>query len=140
MGKKAGMPYLKTASQQPALLGLAGPAPSIGIRGVEVVQCIQDIDNTVPLIAGKTTLVRIYPDPATVSQEGNVTAELAWSRGGAEALLAGHVVAGALDRAGLPDIIGTVAGDDTILVICPAPDGGQRIAVRLARLAGLEAQ
>ena len=76
MGKKAGMPYLKTASQQPALLGLAGPAPSIGIRGVEVVQCIQDIDNTVPLIAGKTTLVRIYPDPATVSQEGNVTAPI----------------------------------------------------------------
>jgi hypothetical protein len=32
-------------------------------------------------------LVRIYPDPATVSQEGNVTAELAWSRGGAEAFL-----------------------------------------------------
>jgi transcriptional regulator of arginine metabolism len=51
-----------------------------------------------------------------------------------------HVVAGALDRASLPDIIGTVAGDDTILVICPPPDGGQRIAARLARLAGLEAQ
>ena len=51
-----------------------------------------------------------------------------------------HVVAGALDRAGLPEIIGTVAGDDTILVICSPPDGGQRIAARLARLAGIEAQ
>jgi transcriptional regulator of arginine metabolism len=50
-----------------------------------------------------------------------------------------HVVASALDRAGLPGILGTVAGDDTILVVCP-PEGGQRMANRLARLAGLEAQ
>ena len=28
-----------------------------------------------------------------------------------------HVVASALDRAGLADIVGTVAGDDTILVV-----------------------
>jgi transcriptional regulator of arginine metabolism len=50
-----------------------------------------------------------------------------------------HVVASALDRAGLPDILGTVAGDDTVLVVCP-PDGGEKISARLARLAGLEAQ
>ena len=51
-----------------------------------------------------------------------------------------HVVASALDRAGLPDVLGTVAGDDTVLVVCPAPDGGQKVSARLARLAGLEAQ
>lgn len=50
-----------------------------------------------------------------------------------------HVVASALDRAGLPEIIGTVAGDDTVLVVCP-PDAGRQISARLARLAGLEAQ
>jgi transcriptional regulator of arginine metabolism len=50
-----------------------------------------------------------------------------------------HVVASALDRVGLPDILGTVAGDDTILVVCP-PEGAHKIANRLARLAGLEAQ
>ena len=50
-----------------------------------------------------------------------------------------HVVASALDRAGLPDVLGTVAGDDTILVVCPPPDGGQKVSARLARLAGLEA-
>jgi transcriptional regulator of arginine metabolism len=50
------------------------------------------------------------------------------------------VVASALDRAGLPEVLGTVAGDDTVLVVCPPPDGGQHIAARLARLAGLEAQ
>jgi transcriptional regulator of arginine metabolism len=51
-----------------------------------------------------------------------------------------HVIASALDRAGLPDVLGTVAGDDTVLVICAAPDGGQKVSARLARLAGLEAQ
>jgi transcriptional regulator of arginine metabolism len=51
-----------------------------------------------------------------------------------------HVLASALDRAGLPDVLGTVAGDDTILVVCPPPDGGRRMSARLAKLAGLEAQ
>jgi len=51
-----------------------------------------------------------------------------------------HVVASALDRAGLPEVLGTVAGDDTILVVCPPPDGGRTMSARLARLAGLEAQ
>ena len=51
-----------------------------------------------------------------------------------------HVVASALDRAGLGDVLGTVAGDDTILVVCAAPDGGQKVSARLARMAGLEAQ
>ena len=51
-----------------------------------------------------------------------------------------HVVASALDRAGLLDVLGTVAGDDTVLVVCPPPDGGQKMSARLARLAGLEAQ
>jgi len=51
-----------------------------------------------------------------------------------------HVVASALDRAGLPDVLGTVAGDDTVLVVSPAPEGGQKISARLAKLAGIEAQ
>ena len=50
-----------------------------------------------------------------------------------------HVVASALDRAGLPDVLGTVAGDDTVLVVCP-PEGGHKISARLAKLAGIEAQ
>jgi transcriptional regulator of arginine metabolism len=51
-----------------------------------------------------------------------------------------HVVASALDRAGLPGMLGTVAGDDTVLVVCAAPEGGEKVSARLARLAGLEAQ
>jgi transcriptional regulator of arginine metabolism len=48
-----------------------------------------------------------------------------------------HVVASALDRAGLSDVIGTVAGDDTILVVAAEQVGGAELARRLADLAGL---
>jgi arginine repressor len=37
------------------------------------------------------------------------------------------------------DVLGTVAGDDTVLVVCP-PEGGEKMSARLARMAGLEAQ
>lgn len=48
-----------------------------------------------------------------------------------------HVVASALDRAGLGDIVGTVAGDDTILVVAAERVGGAKVARRLSNLAGL---
>ena len=46
-----------------------------------------------------------------------------------------HVVASALDRAGLADIAGTVAGDDTVLVIAAEGVGGSALARRLADMA-----
>jgi transcriptional regulator of arginine metabolism len=46
-----------------------------------------------------------------------------------------HVVASALDRSGMPDVLGTVAGDDTLLVISRSPDGGQRLADHFLALA-----
>lgn len=48
-----------------------------------------------------------------------------------------HVVASAIDRAGVADVVGTVAGDDTVLVVCSEEAGGKRVAGRLAKLAGL---
>jgi transcriptional regulator of arginine metabolism len=48
-----------------------------------------------------------------------------------------HVVASALDRAALSDIVGTVAGDDTIMVVASERVGGAKLARRLATLAGL---
>lgn len=47
-----------------------------------------------------------------------------------------HVVASALDRSALDGLIGTVAGDDTLL--CIATDGvGSALATRLSELAGI---
>jgi transcriptional regulator of arginine metabolism len=48
-----------------------------------------------------------------------------------------HVVASALDRSGLPDVLGTVAGDDTIILVCSEAVGGASVAAGLATLAGL---
>ena len=48
-----------------------------------------------------------------------------------------HVVASALDRAGQPEILGTVAGDDTIIVVAVEEVGGSRLAERLSTLSGL---
>lgn len=48
-----------------------------------------------------------------------------------------HVVGSALDRAGLDGVVGTVAGDDTILVVATETMGGEELAKRLAEYAGL---
>jgi transcriptional regulator of arginine metabolism len=47
-----------------------------------------------------------------------------------------HVVASALDRAGLPQLVGTVAGDDTLLAIA-SEGAGPSLAGELSELAGL---
>lgn len=43
--------------------------------------------------------------------------------------------ASALDRANWTDVLGTIAGDDTILIITRAVDGGESVAQRLLDLA-----
>ncbi len=48
-----------------------------------------------------------------------------------------HVVGSALDRSGFAGVIGTVAGDDTVLVVAAEATGGAVLAARLAVLAGL---
>jgi transcriptional regulator of arginine metabolism len=51
-----------------------------------------------------------------------------------------HVVASALDRSGLPDTLGTVAGDDTILIVVAEGSEGADVATRLAIMSGLQSQ
>ncbi|HLT16998.1 MAG TPA: arginine repressor [Acidimicrobiales bacterium] len=48
-----------------------------------------------------------------------------------------HVVGSALDRAGIPEVLGTVAGDDTLIVVVAESTTGAEVAARLADLAGL---
>ncbi|GLW66975.1 arginine repressor [Actinomadura rubrobrunea] len=47
---------------------------------------------------------------------------------------AAQYLASAIDHAEWPDILGTVAGDDTVLVITRDPDGGEQVAEALLRL------
>ena len=48
-----------------------------------------------------------------------------------------HVVASALDRASVPGVLGTVAGDDTLLIVAAEEVGGPRVAAHLSTLCGL---
>ena len=48
-----------------------------------------------------------------------------------------HVVASAVDRVGIAGVLGTVAGDDTILVVAAERVGGAKVARRITELAGL---
>lgn len=48
-----------------------------------------------------------------------------------------HVVASALDRSGMAELLGTVAGDDTLMCVATEDAGGQQLAAVLRDLAGL---
>lgn len=48
-----------------------------------------------------------------------------------------NVVGSALDRSGLPEVIGTVAGDDTLFVVVAEGLTGAQVADQLRELAGL---
>jgi transcriptional regulator of arginine metabolism len=50
-----------------------------------------------------------------------------------------HVVASAIDRSAFPGVLGTVAGDDTLLVVASEGPEGADLAERLAALAGMSA-
>ena len=49
---------------------------------------------------------------------------------------AAQFLASALDRSGLPDVVGTIAGDDTILVVAREATGGKALADKLADWGG----
>jgi transcriptional regulator of arginine metabolism len=49
---------------------------------------------------------------------------------------AAQFLASALDRSGLSDVVGTIAGDDTILVVARDVTGGKALADKLAEWAG----
>ena len=48
-----------------------------------------------------------------------------------------HVVAAALDRTGIEGSIGTVAGDDTLMVVAAEGTTGEQLATALRALAGI---
>lgn len=47
---------------------------------------------------------------------------------------AAHYLASALDHADLPELLGTIAGDDTVLLVSRDPTGGDALAARLLAL------
>jgi transcriptional regulator of arginine metabolism len=74
-------------------------------------------------------LTRLLGDLLTAAEGSANLAVLRTPPGAAQFLASG------LDKVGLPDVLGTIAGDDTLLVITRDPAGGPAIAERLLALA-----
>lgn len=45
-------------------------------------------------------------------------------------------VAAALDEQDWEEVLGTIAGDDTILIVCPDKDGAKKVALRIEEMLG----
>jgi transcriptional regulator of arginine metabolism len=75
------------------------------------------------------TLARVGPE-LLLSAEASANLVVLRTPAGAAQFLAS-----AIDHAGWPSILGTVAGDDTVLVISREPAGGNELAESLLRLA-----
>jgi transcriptional regulator of arginine metabolism len=104
-------------------------AIKVRVPGGETVYAIPE--HPVERIAPEDHLRRVMADwVADVASSGNLVV-LRTPPGSA------HVVGSALDRAGMAEILGTVAGDDTILVVAEESIGGAQLASRLRELAGL---
>jgi transcriptional regulator of arginine metabolism len=82
-----------------------------------------------PAQAAPVRLIRLLADLLT-SAEGSANLAVVRTPPGAAQFLAS-----AMDKVGLPDVLGTIAGDDTVLAISREPDGGPALADRLRALA-----
>ena len=62
---RGGAAYTRPVRRRPSALGPAGPGVVVAIRGMEVVQCVQDFANSVPLIADKVTFAPSAPSSSS---------------------------------------------------------------------------
>ena len=96
----------------------------------------------VPAEGGDRTPVAARESSASVAQLARLAGDLLVSAdcSGNQVVLrtppgGAQFLASALDRADLEGVLGTIAGDDTVLVIGRRPDGGPELAERLLALA-----
>jgi transcriptional regulator of arginine metabolism len=101
-----------------------------GVDGGAPVYVIPEDGSPVRAVAGGTArLARVLAE-LLVSADASANLAVLRTPPGAA-----HFVAGALDRAALVDVVGTVAGDDTILVVAREPLTGAELAQRIQALA-----
>lgn len=100
-----------------------------GADGGTPVYVIPDDGSPVRGIEGGTTrLVRLLGDLLVSADASGNLAVLRTPPGAA------HYLASALDRAALHDVVGTIAGDDTVLVVAREPLRGAELVERLRAL------
>lgn len=116
------------------LAGAAGQAGAAGLAGAGGLAGIMGLGGAAGLAGG--------PSAAAVSALARVAADLLLSAEASGNLVvirtppgAAQLMASMIDRTGMPAVLGTVAGDDTVLVVARDPTGGDELATMLLRLA-----
>jgi transcriptional regulator of arginine metabolism len=100
-----------------------------GVEGRAPVYVIPEDSSPVRAVAGGTgRLTRVLAE-LLVSVDASANLAVLRTPPGAA-----HFVASTLDRAALTDVVGTVAGDDTILVVAREPLTGAQLAERIMAL------
>jgi transcriptional regulator of arginine metabolism len=96
----------------------------------------------VPGQGGDASLIAAVADEAAVTRLARVSGEVLVSADSSANLVvlrtppgAAQYLASAIDHTVLPSVIGTVAGDDTVLLVTRDPQGGAEVAAAMLRLA-----
>jgi transcriptional regulator of arginine metabolism len=101
-----------------------------GVNGGAPVYVIPEDGSPVRAVAGGTArLARVLSELLVSADASGNLAVLRTPPGAA------HFVASAVDRAALTEVVGTVAGDDTILVVAREPLTGEHLVQRIVALA-----
>lgn len=111
-----------------------GAVKVVGPHGVPVY--------AVPGQGGDPSLIAAVADEAAVTKLARVAGEVLVSADSSANLVvlrtppgAAQYLASAIDHTVLPSVIGTVAGDDTVLLVTRDPDGGADVAAAMLSLA-----
>ncbi len=105
-----------------------------GVDGGAPVYVIPEDGSPVRAVQGGTTRLARLLSELLVSVDTSANLAVLRTPPGAAQFLAS-----ALDRAALHDVVGTIAGDDTVLVVAREPLTGAQLAHRLTGLPGLDA-
>ncbi|HEY2765672.1 MAG TPA: arginine repressor [Pseudonocardiaceae bacterium] len=101
-----------------------------GVHGGAPVYVIPEDGSPVRAVEGGTARLGRLLSELLVSAEASANLAVLRTPPGAA-----HFLASALDRAALADVVGTIAGDDTIMVVAREPHSGAQLADRLTALA-----
>jgi transcriptional regulator of arginine metabolism len=86
-------------------------------------------DTSIPVAGADATLGRVASELLVRAEAAGTIAVLHTPPGAAQ-FLAGHV-----DRSGAFDTVGTVAGDDTVIIVMRTPEEASRLCTSLLRMA-----
>ncbi|MDR1851574.1 MAG: arginine repressor [Propionibacteriaceae bacterium] len=100
---------------------------AVRVRGEDGGRCYALISS--PATQGAAVKLAKVAQDLLLSADGSANITVLITPPGAAQFFASHI-----DRAGMPEILGTIAGDDTVLVVTKDPSGGPALAERMLNL------